>query len=62
VLLVVERPQVVRERPEGDAAAELARFLVGGPEVDAEQDPRVDHFLGRVRDTLVGPRVLADHH
>jgi hypothetical protein len=45
---VMHRPQRLRERPNGHARAEPARFLVGAAEVDAEQDPADGRCTGAV--------------
>ena len=55
-----QRPQRVRERVPRDARAERAGRGVGEPEVDAEQDARLDDFLGRIGDPAIQPRVRAD--
>ena len=46
----------------GDAMTELARVFVREAEVDPEQDPRVHHLVGGVREALEQARVRADRH
>jgi hypothetical protein len=49
----VDRAQEVREDPLGYVASLLARLHVREAEVDAFPDARIDHIMGRIRETVV---------
>ncbi len=52
----VDRLEVVLLEVVGDLLAELGSLLVGGAEVDAGPDPRVDNFAQDIREALEAPR------
>ena len=57
-----DRSQKLVERPLGDLATEPAAVFVRKPEMDAEQDARVHHFLGGVGEPAEQAGVGAYRH
>src|SRR5215468_8380238 len=59
-LAFVERPEEMPERPVGDVLALVAGRLVCRAEVDALIDAGVDNVVSRVRQPMIGARLLND--